>query len=268
MNKSILDSSHHFYILCFQSDQIKKVNDILGLISDNKVSEIIAQDEKKSFVHLQVEIGKAFGSESLLQANFTYAKDNQNYYWYDFYIGSEIIEGEQFFFICYLYSKIGKYLDNCFEKSNIRKTVYKSNISSLLDYINKRVETGYEVEERVGLLASITKYSAEVKEEASTPNKVNIIGANPLQSKVYSILSNEKELTIVPISLKLKCEIVEGSSLLLSIDRLGNFRFWLYKNGQKDVIPLIPLILSFFSAINSLEESSFVNTHTLLEDEI
>ncbi|MCO5949098.1 hypothetical protein [Mucilaginibacter flavidus] len=269
MKSSILDSSHHFYILCFESQQIKNVDQIIDLIDDSKESAPIITSSNQ-FVHLQVEIEKAYGSESLLEVNLHLDKDGKKLYTYDFYLGIQIINGKPLYFICYLYSKLGKYIDDCFAKRGIIKTVYKAKINALLQYMNQRIEKGYEAEEKEGLLISITRYAADVKEE-SNANKINIIGKNPLQSKIFDVLNNTEGITIEPVSLKLKCTETssEGitNSLPLAIDRLGNFRFWLYRNGQSNIIPLIQPTLQFFSEINALEDSTFVNTRTMLEED-
>jgi hypothetical protein len=262
MFKSILASSHHFYLVLIESDEIQSLTGLMSLIPDNKQFELIPIEGQKSYIHLQVEINKVYGSERVLQANIS-RKDDPSYFWYDFYLGELNLNGKTGYFICYLYSKLGKYLDNCFN-TKIKKNIFKSDVESVLSYLETTLKA-YEVEEKNGLLVSISKYSAQITELRKS-NKMNIIGSNPLGSKVFEVLSNTEGIELVPISLKLRFK-AGGYYVQLGIDKLGNFRFWLYHDGQAHQLPMIPLIINFFNDINSIENSTFINTNTLLEDD-
>lgn len=269
MIESVIASNHHYYVFFFQSAKIKNfklIAQIFDVVSD---FEIITFDKNKEMeiCHLQLELDKSYGSESVLELNQSKTKKGSSFYWYDFYIGKIKLNEKEYFLICYPYSKLGKFLEKCFNLKSIQTTFYKPDLEKILDYMRHRNNKGLSSVEQNGFIADITRYSAQVKEDQDMANKINIIGENPLKSKTFEILNSGEGITMETVSLKLRCKQLEVGDVELSFDRLGNYRFWLKRNAQKSSLPTIPFAFKFLMEIAPLQASNFISTNTFLENE-
>ena len=264
-----LSSNHHYYVFFFESSKIKSLSAIPKLFdvrSDFKIIPI-GKNKNLEFCHLQLELNKVYGSESVLQLNMSQTKKDGPFYWYDFYIGKIDISDKRYFFICYPYNKLGKFLENSFHAKSVQTTFYKPELEKVLDYMRSRNTKGLSKIEKQGFIADITRYSAEVKENDNTANRVNIIGENPLKSKTFDILNSADGITVETVSLKLRCKQLEIGEVELSFDRLGNYRFWLRRNSQNANVPVIPYAFKFLMEIAPLKATNFISSNTLLENE-
>jgi len=268
MIESSIASNHYYYVFFFAAPKIKTLSSIPDLFDFEADHKIISSDKNRQweFCHFQLELDKMYGSEAVLVMNKS--KKKENYYWYDFYVGKIELEGKKYYYTCYPYSKLGKFLERSLREKSIQPVFYKPDLQGVLDYMKTRNNTGLSVIENAGFSADIVRYSGEVTEDETQANRVNIIGANPLKSKTYEILSRpENEIGIVTISLKLKCKQEKIGDIELSFDRLGNYRFWLRKFAQDTSIPVIPYAFKFLMEIAPLESSNFISQNTLLENE-
>jgi len=268
MIKSIISSSHHYYLAFWESAQLRSVSKILGIFPTNPSQEQLITNSKNNsdiIYHVQEEIATLYGSEILLNANKSKERKGDTYYWYDFYYG--LVDPERkIYFICYPYNKLSRFIETNFNMQSVKPSFYKANVITVLEHMRNRGKKNISQAEKEGFEIDITKYTAEVKEEANA-NKVNLIGANPLNSRIFDVLNDDKSITIEATALKLKCHKEKIGEFELSFDRLGNFRFWLKKDCQLTSLPMIRYVYRFFSDINSLNKSSFLSAHTLLEDE-
>jgi len=268
MIESVISSSHHFYVIYIEASGIHSVNDLLDFIKEDKdVNKVhFIDDQNKFYYHAQIQLNYALGSENILQQNKAGVKNGKQYYWYDLYLGEVHLDGKKYFFLCYPYNRIGKILDEYFTASKLSKKVLKPDVNIVLDYMKNRGISGLTKTEIEGFLVDITKYSAEIKEEIHA-NRINIIGNDPLNSRVFDLLSQDDQISIEALSLRLKCVDQNQGTVELAFDRLGNFRFWLKRDAQSKVMPILPISMQFFTEIKALKESSYINSFTLLEDE-
>ncbi|KQM70355.1 hypothetical protein ASE74_23530 [Pedobacter sp. Leaf216] len=265
MIDSALSSSHFYYLVFLESEQLNSIGDVFNILKGNQDKEKIpSSSQQLPFYHVQVEIARALGSESILSLNSSRSDGPINFFWYDFYIG-QLRGVEKKFFICYPYIKLGKYLDDCLTEAKIKRKVLKPSVERVLDYM-KVNELGLNKTqaEQEGLLIEITKYSAAVKDDSIS--RVNIAGSNPLSSRVYELLSQDSRIGIEPLSLKLNCS-KDGQTLDLSFDKLGNLRFWLKRESESTISPIMITSFEYFDEIKAFEDSSYISKLTLLEDE-
>jgi len=265
MISSALSSSHFYYLVFLESDQIKSIQDIFAIFKGNQQKERINSGKNEtSFYHLQIEIGKALGSESVLSLNSSRSQDGISYFWYDFYIG-EILNAKNQFIICYPYIKLGKYLDDRLNDAKIKRKILKPSVEKVLEYMKENeIDKNTTKAENQGLVVEITKYSAAVKDDSIS--RVNIAGSNPLSSRVYELLSNDDRIGIEPLSLKLNCS-KDAENLDLSFDKLGNLRFWIKRDSEHNLNIVLNASHEYFGEISAFEESSYISKLTLLEDE-
>jgi hypothetical protein len=257
MIESVIASSHYYYVNFFDCPSIKSVSAITKLLSDTFEIEPVSKKNKNLF-HLQVLIEKQYGSERVLIANQV-KKRGRIYFWYDLYIGK--VEGsENIFFICYPYNKIKEYLARLFSTNNLVPDFHKPLVKNVLE----KMESGYVGGEQ-DFTVHISKYSAQVISEPNA-NRVNIIGQNPLNSKVYNLLKDNK-IPLKTTSLKLRCTKTAIGTIEISFDRLGNYRFWIKRDAADFTIPLLSNSFRFFEDMEALEIDSYMSIHTLLETE-
>jgi hypothetical protein len=268
MIDSIIASNHHYYVLFFESEKIKTLSSIGKLFDVRNDFQIttVGKNKDLEFCHMQLEIEKRYGSEAVLLFNLS-RKKTGSFYWYDFYIGKIDISGMRYFFVCYPYNRLGKFLQDSFQNKSIQTTFYRPELETILEYIRGRNVKGLSKIEKQGFVADITKYSAEVKERDDKANRINISGENPLKSKTFDILRSADEISVETVSLKLRCKQLEIGEVELSFDRLGNYRFWLKRNAQKVNVPVIPFAFKFLMEIAPLQQTNFISTNTLLESE-
>jgi len=264
MINSIISSSHHYYLAFFESTQLKSINKIVDLFPVNPKS-ISLNPGSEGFSHLQEEIGSLYGSEILLAKNKGRDRKGIPHYWYDFYYGF-VDQERKIYFICYPYSKLSRFLERGFDEKALKPNFFKANVEKVLEHMRNRGKKTISRIERQGFEIDITKYTAEVKEEANA-NKVSLVGANPLNSRIFDVLNDDKSITIEATALKIKCRKDKIGEIELAFDRLGNFRFWLKKNSQEVTLPMIKFVFQFFSEISSLDKTQFLSRHTFLEDE-
>ena len=267
MIDSVIASNHHFYILFLESTKIKN---LVGLVKffGEKSDYKLYKSKGNEFCHLQLELDKAYGSEVLLQMNISKDKKSTPKYWYDFYLGKVDLNGKNCFYICYPYMKLAKYLDQCFFSKSLNTIYYKPNMSEIINYFKNRDINGLSIIETNGVNTDITKYSAEVTESdvLKSKTRVNIAGENPLESTVYGLISQSESVNIETTSMKLRCQEVEYGEFELSFDRLGNYRFWLKKNMQNSVIPIIQISFKFLMDIAPMQGDNLISSNTLLEN--
>jgi hypothetical protein len=269
MITSSIASSHYYYIVYLQSDQFKNASDIVNCFDVKKEQEVESFPQNNiayQYIHLQIELPKSYGAESILFNNKGQLKNGVQFYWYDLYIGEIELDGLTSHYICYPYTKLSTYIDDCFAKKGIKKRILKPDVNIVLAYMKDIAENKRQQISIANLNVEITKYSAEIKEEVNA-NKINIFGTNPLKSRVFKVLSSDSDIVIAPMSLKLLCTLLQVGVIELSFDRLGNFRFWLKKSGQQDALSVLPKSMEFFNLISALVYSSYINSYTLLEDE-
>lgn len=268
MIESIIASSHHYYVVFVESTQVKTLASLMKIFDSDPTFEYIKMDAPKQElpIHLQLEIDECYGSESLLQINKSRTRKGTTTYWYDFYIGKVPNQKNPIFYICYPYSRVARFLESSFDSNNISRHFYKPKVNKVLEFMKSRGTKDLLGLEKQGFELDITKYTAEIKDEANA-NKVNLIGDNPLDSRIFQLLENDKSITIEATALKLKCKNINIGELEMSFDRLGNYRFWLKRDLQKKSVPIISFLFQFFAEIDSLEQSRFISTRTLLEDE-
>jgi hypothetical protein len=269
MIESTISSNHHYYLFFFESSKLKTLSSVTSIFGNNNSYEIISfgKNKEMEFCHLQLEIDKLFGSESVMALNISKTKKGGPFYWYDFYIGKIDLNEKKFFFICYPYNRLGRYLVDIFHSKSVQTIFYKPKLEDVLDYMKNRNNKGLSQVEKSGFNADITKYSARITEDDNRANRINIIGENPLKSKTFEILSSEKDIGIETISLKLRCSQVNVGDIELSFDSIGNYRFWLKKYAQKTSIPVIPFGFKFLMEIAPLQQSDFISINTFLENE-
>ena len=267
MIPSAISFSHFFYLVFLESDQIKRIDDLIKLFPDynsGHKEQIEEESLAGTYYHLQLEIGKMLGTESVLLLNKSNLINSRQYFWYDFYVG-EIFDGSKnTFFICYPYIKLGTYIDDFLLFHKIRRRILKPSVDEVLKHIQNNLAGENEDTGNPELTVEISKYSAEVKED--TANRINISGKNPLNSRVYQLLSNDDKISIEPLSLRLNCR-TESNTLDLSFDKLGNLRFWLKRNGTGDLVAIVSKSLIYLKGIDAFYESSFISKFTILEDE-
>lgn len=267
MVKSLISSSHHYYLTFCEISQFRsltKVQDIFP-INPKSVSLNNAKIASESFYHLQEEIAGLYGSEVVLSANKSKERKGALHYWYDFYIGYADPD-RRIVFICYPYTKLSRFLESNFRRLSLKPVFYKASVLKVLDHMRNKGKRNLSRAERDGFEIDITKYTAEVKEEANA-NKVSLIGANPLNSRIFDVLNEDKSISIEATALKLKCFKAGIGEMELSFDRLGNFRFWLKRDAQMSTLPMIKSIFQFFTEISCLEKGQFLSSYSLLEDE-
>lgn len=257
MIESVLTSRHHHYVVFFKTESTTSVRKLFSYLKGEKQTKIQhhSKDKTSSHTHIQLEIDKVFGNPVFLAPNATGRMIlTRPSYWYDLFMGEFIYENETIFFITYPYSKIGKSIELDFRMAGINAVYLKPQISKILPYLQRANYTP-------PLNVSIIKYSAEVKEDL---HKINIIGPNPLKSKVFLALDKAK-VKVDPIALKLRCTL-DAYSMELAFDRLGNYRFWLRNFDQINMLSILPSIYEFFQSVDSIEESIYISSYTLLED--
>jgi hypothetical protein len=264
MIESPLATSHHFYLVFFDTFKDVPLSSLLSLFDAPKDHEKISLlENKKDFVlHFQLELKKAYGIESVLLAN---RNKKTGGFWYDFYLGKSYESGTTYYYICYPYALLGKYIENAFIDKKVKRVFLKPQVKDVLSYMKKRQTKNRPKIDLHNLQTDIVKYSARVTEE-SNANRINIIGANPLDSRVFDILNKDDEIQIEPISLKIKCVKEEIGKIEISFDKLGNCRFWLTKDTEEK-FSLIPYLLKFYLSIGAIDKSSFISSYSLLEDE-
>lgn len=256
MIESVIATSHYYYVSFFDSPQIKSISAITKLIADKFEIEPVSTKSKNLF-HLQILLeGKAYGAESVLNGNRVIKKD-KTFYWYDIYIG-KVESSPNIYFICFPYNKLKYYIANLFEDNSVEPNYHKPKVKEVLE----KMESGYQSTDR-SLTVQISKYTAKVKDEANA-SRVNIIGENPLNSKVYNLLKKHK-VGLTTTSLKLRCSKVGAGHIEISFDRIGNYRFWIKRDSAETSLPLLTNAYSFFSDMGVLEIDSYMSFQTLLE---
>jgi hypothetical protein len=270
MKDSIISSNHHYYVFFFQSTKIKNLSAI-PILFDNKLGFEVVKFKKNrelDFIHLQIEINNCYGSPLLLGLNITRKnKSEGNFYCYDLYIGKIEIEGQIYFYICYPYNRLGKYLEKNFHGKSVQTIFYKPGLEKVLEYMQQRSNKGLSRMEKSGFNANIVRYSAKVKDDQSAANKVSIVGENPLKSITYEILKADDRIKIETRTLKLRCKQMDLGELEFSFDRLGNYRFWLKVSEFDSNVPMVPFAFKFLMEVAPLEKSNFISTNTLLEND-
>ncbi|MDF2190556.1 hypothetical protein [Paraflavitalea sp. CAU 1676] len=276
MIESIIATSHHYYLLFFESEKLRNWNSIPEVFDRHYECEVLSGSKSKGdgLFHMQMEFESPFGSETLLTSNISRKVKGSVYYWYDFYYG-KVNPDSSVWFLCFPYSKFSKYIEKSFKEKGIFPKFLKSNVPSVLSYLKDRVN-GERVTsiERKGFNIDITKYTAEVKESANA-NKVSLLGVNPLNSKIYDVLNSSTEISIEATALRVKCDLLHKDidkkgakgQIELSFDRIGNFRFWLKRETYLEDLALLRYIYLYFSEIKSLEKSTFLSSQNLLDDE-
>ena len=121
--------------------------------------------------------------------------------------------------------------------------------------------------EKSGLNIDITRYSAEIAEDEPHAKKVNLIGANPLNSKVFELLNSLQEVEITTISLKLKSSFPQLGDIELSCDKLGNYRFWVKKDMESEALHIVPRVFNFILNTGGTRTGTFITKTTLLEND-
>jgi hypothetical protein len=217
----------------------------------------------QNFTFAQLALNRPYGTDSVTQK--IEEENKSTIYLYDLYLGEVKSDRRSYFYLSYPYARLGKILDESF-KGKILKTIIKPVVPTVLHYMQNRGVIGLTKIEHDRLNIDITKYSAEITEEANA-NRINISGKNPLNSHVYDILNKDPQVFLKPISLKLKCIIDEVGMIELAFDKLGNMKFWLRQNGQQNILSILPTTLEFFSEIKALKGSPYINSLSLLEDE-
>lgn len=261
---SRLASSHHYYIVFFEAKEVASINEIYKLFSVTKKKEDADLEVPElQFTHIQLELPGAYGSPLVLAGNMSRKIDNVQHYWYDFYLGAFMVKRKQVFFISYPYVRLGKYIESCLSSNRIRRTLYKPDISRVMEFM--KIHEGNYYYEAEKLKADIKKYTAKVIDDKT--NKIHISGGNPLNSDVFKILSKAKSIKIQPTSLKMNCLIKSRGEIDLSFDKLGNYRFWIPYNKELNSFSTIPSIYKFFVNEQLMLEDTFFNTYTLLEDD-
>lgn len=258
MIDSAIATSHHFYIIFIKGLPPKSLKKIISSIQVNKDQEIhyIDKEKKQSYTHLQVELERAYGAIGLLNANKSRVINGQQAYWYDFYLGEFQSGNETMYYLAYPYSKIGKFLEARLSKIPDNIVYSKIKLLPVVDYMKKFKNSG-----KGGILIDIVKYAAEVKEDS---NKISIVGRSPLTSNVLKAVESYG-LKADPISVKLKFS-EELSSFEFAFDRLGNYRFWLKYKGENSTFTTLPKAYEFFKKSNTLEESNYISSYSLLEE--
>jgi hypothetical protein len=261
MISSVIATSHFYYLALIGSDQLKEAKDLIKYFPDKtNFEELSTANPSLNFFHVQAEIGQVLGSENLLLLNKSErSSELPAYYWYDFYLGDLEIQKKRYTFICYPYVRLSSYVDDFLLSNNINRKYLKPDVNLVLDYIKLNPD-----QTQGSFRAEISKYSAAVKDDSA--NKINILGNNPLNSRVYQLLSSDTKISIEPLSLKLKCSD-EKSTFDLSFDKFGNVRFWLKRYNSDQLYSLLSQTINYFQETKVLYESSFISKTSILEDE-
>lgn len=258
MINSSISSAHFFYLVFIKSEKIDSIKSLISGFKEKKQYKKILLGNVKddSYTHLQIQIAKAYGSPLVLTANKAGIIEERQAYWYDFYIGEFQNETESLFYLMYPYSKMSKYIEKAISEVDRQATYIKPKLSSIIPYLKT-----FKNSNKLIYSVDIVKYSAEVKEDT---NKISIVGSNPLNSNVLKALE-ANNINFEATAVKLRYAI-DPKNIELAFDRLGNYRFWLKTEGQQAVFPIIPNAYDFFKKSKTLEDSFFISTYTLLEE--
>lgn len=263
MKKSVIESSHHFYVTFFNDSKLKSYRDVVAIFSSDIETEQF-KNGKEIFIHAQILLERRYGSENALIGNQEQIK-GKLFYRYDLYIGKIDIDDKRVFFIAYPYFKLRDFLNKLFVEKQIQPKYYKLDLNLVMDYMKGKERT-FANDTVLGWKAEIIKYTAGIKDSREA-SKINLSGENPLNSRAFEILNNDDELVVTTNSLKLRC-IKDGvGTLELSFDKLSNYRFWIKNSGEMQTVPVVPYAFAFFNNVNALLESSSIANLTMLEDE-
>jgi hypothetical protein len=259
MITSAIATSHHYFVLLFRSHSIFSINKIVNTIGE--ASEKIKFSETKSdSYHLQRSLDYLYGSSGLLEANKNQKIRNGGYsYWYDFYTGKLDIEGD-IYFIAFPYKQLQTYLFNAFPTIFSKVEFYTPMVKVVLEAMRKKNKVVSEKE----LLVEILRYTAEVNDDDNS-DKVHIVGQNPQYSAVYDLLNSTKGIRVNPSSLRLRFWKENVGEIMLSFDRLGNYRIWIYKDKMEEAISMFPTMFQYFFKIKAIETKTTLSSYTTLD---
>lgn len=264
MIKSLISSAHHYYVIFFEAERFKTINEILSVFPGKKKSKEISYKSRK-YLHAQVLIEKRYGSENAISGNQYINSEEQISYWYDFYIGKMEVDERRVFFISFPYFKMRKFLERVFKDKNITPRFYKPQLVRVLEYMHGEKRSAvYDTKE--GFTAEIIKYSASIS-DFENKSRMSLIGDNPLESRAYKILNSDSQLTVVTTSLKLRCTKLGLGDLEMSFDKLGNYRYWIKRNAEESATPIVPYAFDFFKKLDAFEINEYIGNQTLLENE-
>lgn len=269
---SSIASFHHYYVLFLSNPKITSIGSLIKYLSVKKKNiELLCSDESFGEIyHIQLEIdvlNSSYGSVNVMESNRVHK--NKDIFAYDMYVGTFDLESKKKYFLAYPYKGLEKYL-----KINypiIFKTCVfdKPLVETVLNYIKERPYKSNDKESNINknIEVDIIKYSAEIKEGLiKNAKKMSLIGENPVNSKVYDILNNSMDVTIKPLSLKLKCVNEMIGDIELLFDKHGNYRFWIPKNMESERTSMLPSVLTFLNSIKALKQNSYMTSHSAIDD--
>ncbi len=259
MIDSTIASLHHYYVVFVKGENIRSLQTLVSLFPKDSRQESIKVPGRRSFIHIQCEIKRRYGSQAILELNKSKIEDNSQYYWYDFYVGAVEDGQDKVFYICYPYLKLGGYIDKMLKNSTLKMLIFKPVLSLVLKYMKDN--KGSVVKGTI--LAEIIKYGAQINDEGTI---ISISGRNPLQSSVYRELEGIKKLNIEPVKLKLKCTNTAVGDIEVSFDRLGNYRYWIGAYNESSTTAMLPDVFNFFKAAKALNEETYINQFSMLEN--
>ena len=268
---SKIESNHHYYVFFFTSSEVSGVDDLVKILNVKKSNHISLPNfsqEIGDIRHVQIEIDDSLGSPNVLETHKTRAVNGKQYYAYDLYLGSFLLGNQTKLFIAYPYKSIDKYFRKNFPVIFSDSVFYKPDVNVVLDYIrNRPFKEGVGISYKK-LSVDIIKYTAEINERIlDNAKKMNLIGENPINSRVFEILINSDEVSINPLSLKLRCRHIDIGQIEVIFDRYGNYRFWIPKNEALEKVSMLSVMIHFFKEINALYESEYITSHNATTDD-
>lgn len=265
MINSAISSSHHFYVVFIESNKMTSLDRLASAFPKNSLREVIkiGGSQKNGVTHIQAELNRICGSETLLSRNRSNTSSTS--YYYDFYLGVADAESRTFF-VCYPYSSVVEEVDRWITDLFKDREFNRANVHDTLTYMKERKTTKRTQVENDGFNFEIVKYSAEVKEEANA-DRVSLVGSRPLESRIFDVLMKDKRISIETTSLKLSCKRQDGQELELAFDRLGNFRFWMKREQQVMTLSILQHMYRFLAETKVLHKTSVIKSKTLLDEE-
>ena len=259
MIDSKIATSHHYYVVYLRFEKQISLAELIKVLGKNEGVNEYQQNNHAYYSHIQVELPEMLGIDSVMQPNKG-RFNNKQYYWYDLYLFPIKTSSTCDFFLCFPYNGMNDYIESAFNEYGISFTVLKPQMDAILSYMKKGGadapihKTGFNME--------IIKYSASIQEEANA-KKINIFGENPLNSKVFTLISQPGTgFTIEPLSFKLKCYTgMESGVLEISFDKQGNGRYWLRKSLIDHNMKILPVLFQLMQQISALRGSHFINSY-------
>jgi len=257
--ESLIASSHHYYVMFLTIEDDPGIDEIAQLIGKRYKGKRLSNTIRQT----RLSLDEPLGSLSLLVHNKQQASNNTIKYFYDIYIGN--LKKKKSYFLCYPYSSLSKNILEILKGLHTKIYFYAGNVEKVVSFVKQNLIGQSETALYGPYTLSIVKYSAEVAEE-SNAKVVSLTGISPINSNIYDVLNSSASITLTPISLKMSCINTSDKreAIELAFDKLGNYRFWLKRNAQLDVLPLLNLVFSFLSELDAFDYATRLSSSTII----